>query len=133
MSKTSPLIIAAFQPGKVAKPTPKKRPKGEKPEKDTHQQHGEIAGASMPEMNHKVEGVRTPKHLAHSKEAILHTYGSHKGPQKESPAARVKRSAHEAKAGATESWIRGSMSSKEHDDIHRRANIALRPKTKGRQ
>lgn len=44
----------------------------------------------------------------------------------EAPMERVMRYAHEAKVSATRSWIEGHISSKEHDDKHRRANAVLR-------
>lgn len=129
MGKVSSLLLAAFPAEKQKGPKTSKKT-GEVPGKRAQTQHGELAGAEdAPETK---TSNRKPKMATdHSKAKIFH--GSYdapisKGgkPNAESPMERVQRRAHEAKARATERWIDGGIGSKEHDDIHRRANAVLK-------
>jgi hypothetical protein len=100
-SKSSPLLIAAFQPNplKVPKDAPKKVRRGEpKPGAAPaagYGQHGELAGAS--------------------------DYPPPKG-----HIEKMKEQAEEEKRTATRNWIAGRIPTAEHDEIHSRANHVLR-------
>jgi hypothetical protein len=101
-SKSSPLLIAAFQPNplKKAKGASKKVKRGE-PEtgpspKGGWGQFGEEAGASGPP-------YEPPTHTE-----------------------RMREQAKEEKLTATRNWVAGRIPSAEHDEIHSRANHVLR-------
>lgn len=46
------------------------------------------------------------------------------------PQQRMVERAHDAKVSATDSWVRGDIGSKEHDQIHARANRVIKKKGK---
>lgn len=45
--------------------------------------------------------------------------------------SRMVERAHDAKVSATDRWVRGEMSSKDHDAVHKRADTVI--KKKGRR
>ena len=47
-----------------------------------------------------------------------------------SPSQRIIERAHDAKVSATDAWVRGHMSSKEHDAVHKRADRVIKKKGK---
>jgi hypothetical protein len=47
------------------------------------------------------------------------------------PESRMVERAHDAKVSATDRWVRGEMSSKAHDAVHKRADQVI--KKKGRK
>lgn len=52
-------------------------------------------------------------------------------PRKPTPESRTVERAHDAKVSATDRWVRGEMTSKEHDAVHKRADQVI--KKKGRK
>lgn len=96
-NSSSPLVIAAFQPVKVAKKPAKVAVHGENAVIATpHTQVGEKAAADA-------------------------------GP---TPMQRLKMDAKDAKHSATREWVRGRMSTKEHSEIHSRADHVIRNGTR---
>lgn len=125
-ASSSPLLIAAF-PAEKQKGTPKSKTttkRGEKPAKDTEQQHGELAYAAEPTR----PATDKPKQMSHSSKAMLPKFDGSGEVKKTSPRAEVLKSAHESKVSATRRWMDGHMSTAEHDATHRRANAVLKHK-----
>lgn len=52
-------------------------------------------------------------------------------PKKPTPESRMVERAHDAKVSATDQWVRGEMTSKAHDAVHKRADSVI--KKKGRK
>lgn len=51
-------------------------------------------------------------------------------PKRPTSAARSVERAHDAKVSATDSWVRGEMTSKKHDEIHKRADHVIKRRGK---
>jgi hypothetical protein len=121
----SNLLISGFAAAKQKGPKSAGFKRGEKPESETIQQHGELANADEP------VAVKTdkPKQMSHSGKAMLPRFGGMgEASKKTSPRDEVLRAAHETKVSATRSWMDGHISTKEHDARHRRANAVLKHK-----
>ena len=94
---------------RAVKPRKNKTTKGEGSVTEPKQQHGELASAAMP-------GNPNP------------------GPQpyvEPTPVERTQSHARDAKVRATQDWVEGRMTTKQHENIHSRANHVLmsrRPK-----
>lgn len=51
-------------------------------------------------------------------------------PKKPTTESRTVERAHDAKVHATDAWVRGEMTSKEHDAVHKRADSVIKKKGK---
>ncbi len=136
------MLASAFPAGKQKGPKVKKIKStldtGEKSVVGENQQHSELSNADDPDPI----STNKPKMMKHSSKAMLSpSYDSPKSgiasiaqnskskasmPAAESPKEQVVRHAHVAKVRATRDWIDGHIGSKKHDQIHQRANKALK-------